>query len=127
MTMAFNGRNTLDLVRSLALGIGAAASLGSLAFTLQAGQHNSSLTLILLFSAWVLSPFLALLISCVLSRKWSSRARISLYILIIGISIASLLYYGRLLSMSETKPAFVFLMIPLISWIIMISSYAFLR
>ena len=127
MTKDLDGSNKLDLVRSLALGIGTAGALGSLAFSLQAGRNNGSWMLDLLFSAWVLSPFFILIISCMLSRRWLSRARISLYIFTMGISVVSLLFYGRLLSFSEARPAYVFLVIPFISWIIVLPSYVFLR
>jgi hypothetical protein len=127
MTNELNGRNKLDLFGSLALGIATAGALGSLAFTLQAGSHNSSVVLDTLFSGWVLSPFVVLIIFCILSRRMPSKKRVSLYFLIMGISIVSLLFYGRLLSFSEAKPAFIFLVFPLISWIIILPSYAFLR
>ena len=127
MTKELNIRNKLDLVRSLALGIGTAGALGSLALTLQAGRHNDSVILDLLFSAWVLSPFIILIILCVFSRRWPSRARLSLYIFMMGIPVVSLLFYGRLLSFSEARSAYVFLMIPLLSWIIILPSYLFLR
>ena len=127
MTKESDIRNKLDLVRSLALGIGTAGALGSLALTLQAGRHNDSVILDLLFSAWVLSPIIILIILCVLSRRWPSRARLSLYIFTMGIPVVSLLFYGRLLSLSEAMPAYVFLVIPLFSWIIILPSYLFLR
>jgi membrane-associated HD superfamily phosphohydrolase len=127
MTHELDGRNKLDLFGSLALGIATAGALGSLALTLQAGRHNGSAILDTLFSGWVLSPFILLIIFCVLSRRMPPKKRVSLYILIMGISIVSLLFYGRLLTFSETKPAFIFLVFPLISWIIILPSYAFLR
>jgi len=127
MAKELNIRNKLDLVRSLALGIGTAGALGSLALTLQTGRHYDSVILDLLFSTWVLSPFIILIILCVLSRRWPSRARLSLYIFTMGIPVVSLLFYGRLLSFSEAMPAYVFLVIPLLSWIIILPSYLFLR
>jgi hypothetical protein len=127
MTEELNYRNKLDLVRSLALGVSTAGALGSFALTLQAGAHNGSVILTLLFLVWVLSPFIVLIISCVLSKQWTSRARISLYILMMIIPIATLLFYGGLLSFSGVKPAFVFLVIPFISWIFMLTTHAFLR
>jgi hypothetical protein len=127
MTEELNGRNILDLVRSLALGVSTAGALGSFAFTLQLGAHNGSVILNLLFSVWVLSPFIVLIISCLLSKRWPSRGRISLYTLMMVISIVTLLFYGGLLSFTGVKPAFVFLAIPLISWIVMLTIHAFLR
>src|SRR5579863_1654226 len=126
MTEELDDRNKLDLVRSLALGVSSAGALGSFALTLQVGAHNDSVVLTLLFLLWVLSPFIVLIISCVLSKKWAYRARISLYMLTMMISFVTLLFYGGLLSFSGVKPAFVFLVIPFISWILMLATRAFL-
>ena len=73
MTEEIYDRNKPGLVRSLALGVATAGALGSLAFTLQAGGHNVSVILMLLFSVWVLSPFILLIIFCMRSGSWSSR------------------------------------------------------
>ena len=127
MTEEIYERNKPGLVRSLALGVATAGALGSLAFTLQAGGHNVSVILILLFSVWVLSPFILLIIFCLRSGNWSARARISLYMIMMMISLISLLFYGGLIFFSGAKPAFVFLVIPLISWIISLTVYAILR
>ena len=127
MTEEIYDRNNTGLVRSLALGVATAGALGSLAFTLQAGGHNVSVILVLLFSVWVLSPYILLIIFCVRSGNWSARARISLYVIMILISLISLLFYGGLIFFSGAKPAFVFLVIPLISWIVCLTVYSFLR
>ena len=127
MTEEIYDRNKTGLVRSLALGVATAGALGSLAFTLQAGGNNVSVILVLLFSVWVLSPYILLIIFCVRSGNWSARARISLYVIMILISLISLLFYGGLIFFSGAKPAFVFLVIPLISWIVCLIVYSFLR
>src|SRR6476660_8927388 len=127
MTEELNYGNKLDLVRSLALGISTAGALGSFAMTLQAGEHDGSVILTLLFLVWVLSPFIVLIISCVHSKRWPTRARISLYTLMIITSLFTLLFYGRLLSFSGVRLAFVFLVIPFITWILMLMTHVFLR
>ncbi len=127
MTEEIYDRNKTGLVRSLALGVATAGALGSLAFTLQAGGHNVSVILVLLFSVWVLSPYILLIIFCVRSGNWSARARISLYVIMILMSLISLLFYGGLIFFFGAKPAFVFLVIPLISWIVCLIVYSFLR
>jgi hypothetical protein len=125
MTEESNDRNKLDLMRSLALGVSTAGALGSFALTLQAGAKNGPAILTVLFLVWVLSPFIVLIISCMLSKRWSFRTRISLYFLMLMISFATLLTYGRLLSFSGVRPAFVFLVIPFISWILILTTHAF--
>jgi hypothetical protein len=127
MTEEIYERNKPGLVRSLALGVATAGALGSLAFTLQAGGQNVSVIRMLLFSVWVLSPFILLIIFCMRSGSWSSRSRISLYVIMMMISLISLLFYGGLLFFSGAKPAFVFQVIPLTSWIISLTVYTYLR
>jgi len=126
MAEELNSRNKLDLLRSLCLGITTAAALGSWAFTLQAGLHNGSAILNLLFSVWILSPFIVLMIAGVMSKRWPTNARISLYILMMVISLFTLLFYGGLLSFSDVRLAAVFLVIPFFSWILMLTALAFL-
>lgn len=95
-------------------------AIDSLAFTLRAGHNNKSVLLILLFAIWVLSPFIALIVANVFSSRWSVPARRTLYCLVIFLTIVSLIGYSGVLSPTGTKTAFVFLVIPLLSWIIMV-------
>ena len=127
MTEEISNRYKLDLIRSLALGVSTSAAIGSLALMLQTGNHSGSMILILLFSVWVLSPFILLVAFCLLSRRWPSRVRVPLYTLTVTISVLTLLFYGERLSFSGVRPAFVFLVIPFISWIVMLTAYTFLR
>src|ERR1700709_2699298 len=96
--------NKLDLARSLALGVSLAGALASLLLTLQTGRKGSAL-LVILFSVWVLSPFIGLIIAGLLSRSWFPRTRIMLYILMLIIPAISLLLYGRLRSFTNVKNA----------------------
>jgi hypothetical protein len=95
-------------------------AVGSLVLTFHAGRKNNSVLLPLLFAVWVISPYIAFLMSDIISRNWSIFARIGLYCLIIVLSVCSLLCYGGILSPPGVKPAFVFLIVPLISWILLV-------
>ena len=107
--------NHFSLRRIIALiGIlcGAAGSMG---FMLYAGRNNKSVLLILLFVAWVLFPFVVLLGAELISKSWSNLARLTLDILTIVLSIGSLVSYSGVLLPSGTKTAFIFLVFPLFS------------
>ena len=109
---------TLSLVRTVALVVVLAGVVGSISLVLYKGRNNESVLLIALFVAWVLSPFIAFLIADKVSKRWTDFTRKTLYILMLALSILSLLSYGGVLSPAGTKTAFVFLVVPLISWVL---------
>jgi glucose-6-phosphate-specific signal transduction histidine kinase len=117
----------IRLLRSFSLGILFAGALASLAFTLQAGQNNKSFLLIFLFAIWTLSPFCFLIAASLISRFWQDRYKLTLYISVILITALSLLAYSRIFSLPGSKPAFVFLITPLLSWIFSAMIYFPLR
>ena len=112
---------TYSLLRTIALIILVAAAIGSLVMVIRAGRHNRSALLPILFIFWVLSPFAALLIADRISRPWSSLTRVMVYWLMLIISAGSLLSYSGLLSPPGMKAAFLFLITPLLSWLLIAS------
>jgi hypothetical protein len=110
----------IRFLRSMALVCILTGAVGSLVLTFHTGRKNNSVLLPLLFAVWVLSPFIAFLISDIISRRWSILSRAGLYCLIIVFTVCSLLCYGGLLSPPGVKPAFVFLIVPLISWVLLV-------
>lgn len=110
---------TLNIFRLLALTAGLVGALGSLGFVLYTGRNNNSVLLVALFVIWVLSPFIALFVANLVSMRWPAFTRVMLYCLIIFLSVGSMVFYSGALRPSGTKPAFVFLVVPLLSWIIM--------
>jgi hypothetical protein len=95
---------------------GAGASVG---FTIYTGRDNSSFLLILLFVGWVLAPFIAFLLVNVVATRWSVLKRLTLHSLMLLVTIGSLVMYSGLWSVPDAKPAFVFLIVPLLSWFFM--------
>ncbi len=108
----------LPKLRALALAAVAAGAGGSIGLTLYTGRNNHSVLLILLFAAWVLSPFIALLVANLASKHWQALTRMSLYILTLGLAIVSPVAYSGAWSPPGTKPAFMFLVFPLLSWLL---------
>jgi hypothetical protein len=91
---------------------------GSLSLMLLTGRNNDSVLLLVLFVTWVLSPFIALLVAIVVSKRWSVLTRVTLYSLMFVLTPGSLVSYSGTLSPPGAKPAFVFLVVPLISWLL---------
>ncbi|HTB26901.1 MAG TPA: hypothetical protein VK711_16125 [Puia sp.] len=117
----------LSVLRTVATFVVVAGTIGSVYFTLHAGRNNHSILLPLLFVIWVLSPFIILLIANVISKRWMVHARMLLYILMLIITIGSLVSYSGVLTPSGTKPAAVFLFVPLISWIFISTTYLIIK
>jgi hypothetical protein len=113
----------LNLFRVMALGISVAGALGSLDLTLKAGQNNKSFLLVALFVAWVESSFIGCMAANIASKYWSFLARVTLYILMVFLTLVSLVVYSGIFSSPRVKPAAVFLIVPLLSWILIVGVY----
>lgn len=118
------GTSTLRTIAMAVLYVGGAASLF---LTVYNGRHNSAVILIVLFAGWVLSPFLALLVADARARGWSPQTQRLIYWLILMITPLSLIFYSHLVEPAGVKPAFVFLIIPLASWVVMAISFLTIR
>ena len=109
-----------NLLRMAALVITFAGAVGSLCFMFNAGREQRSVLLLVLFTAWVLSPFVGLFVATMISKGWTVRTRALLYCLMIVVTLGSLVVYSGALSSPETKPAFVFLVVPVASWFLVV-------
>ena len=107
----------LRTIALIAILFGAVASLY---FVFNAGRNNNSILLRALFAVWTLSPFIAFLLAYAISRRWPYLKRITLYWLMLVVTFGSLVCYSGAFNTSKTKPAFIFLIVPLISWLLMI-------
>ena len=109
-----------NLLRIIALIVLFAGAIGSVVLMFNAGRDQKSILLIVLFTGWVLSPFIGLFIADMISKNWLSKTRLTIHLLIIFITVASLIFYSGALNVSGTKPAFKFLVAPLISWFLIL-------
>jgi len=92
---------------------------GSVGLMLYVGRHNDSRLLLVLFAIWVLSPFMALLFAHVVSKRWSVLTRATLYGVMLVLTFGSLAIYGDVaLGPPRAKTAFVFVVVPPASWLL---------
>ena len=113
-------KQSLRLFRAVALIAALAGAVGSVAFTLRAGHRNPSRVLIGLFMIWVLSPFVGLALANLFSKSWSVLTRATLYSVTLLLSLISLAFYGEVaLGPPRAKTAFLFLVVPPGSWLLM--------
>ena len=110
----------LGLLRAVALIALVVGATGSLGFMLRAGQHTPRLLLVL-FTIWVLSPFVALLWANMVSKRWSVVTRATLYCVTLVVTLGSLVIYGELVVLKPpgSPNAFLFVAVPPASWAFM--------
>jgi len=112
-------RGFLGLLRAAALIAVLAGAAGSLGLMLHAGRRNDSRILLVLFTIWVLSPFVALVLAHVVSKRWSVLTRATLHSVMLVLTLASLAIYGDVaLGPPRAKTAFVFVVVPPASWLL---------
>jgi len=71
-----------------------------------------------MFAVWVLSPYIALWVFYLKSAGWPALPARGIYILIYAVTVASLIGYSGLIHLPGNKPAFLFLVTPLVSWLL---------
>jgi hypothetical protein len=69
----------LKTLRAVALVGLVAGAVGSVGLMLYAGRRNNSIILLGLFTLWVLSPFMVLMLTHAFSKRWSVQTRATLY------------------------------------------------
>lgn len=109
----------LGLLHAVALTAVVAGAGGSVGLMLWVGHRNPSRLLPVLFAIWVLAPFMALLLADMVSKRWSVITRATLYGVMLILTLGSLAFYGDVVWRPRPQPAFVFLVVPLGSWLLM--------
>ena len=113
------GGGFLALLHAVALTAAVAGAGGSVGLMLWVGHRNPSRILLVLFAVWVLSPFMALLLANMVSKRWSVLTRATLYGVMLILTLSSLAFYGDVVWRPRPQPAFVFLVVPVGSWLLM--------
>ena len=107
------------LLHAVALTALVTGALGSIGLMFWVGHRNPSRVLLVLFTIWDLSPFMALLLADMISKRWSVITRATLHIVMLVIALSSLALYGNVVLRPRSQPAFMFLVVPLGSWVLM--------
>ena len=111
--------------RSVALAAVVLGAAGSVGLMLRVGHRNPSVLLMVLFTIWVLSPFVGCVVADSLSIRWSAATRATLHGVMLLLTAASLAIYGRIaFGAPVPRPAFAFLVVPLGSWLLMAAAVA---
>ena len=106
-------------LRAAALIAVLAGAVASAGLTVYVGRGGRSYFLMGLFVLWVLSPFVALAVATVVSRSWPAATRATLYGAMLVVPLISLAFYADVaFGPPRPQPAFVFLVVPLGSWLL---------
>lgn len=105
----------LHIVALTAVVAGAGGAVGLMFWV---GHRNPSRVLLLLFVIWDLSPFVALLLADMVSKRWSVITRATLHVVMLVVALSSLSLYGDVVLRPRPQPAFMFLVVPLGSWLL---------
>jgi len=97
-----------------------AGAVGSMALMLRAGARQRSGALILLFSVWVLAPFIALAQADRRASRMPPRMRGALYGAMFGVTAVSLTVYGFHAVRGVMKAGFVYLFGPAMCWLLIV-------
>jgi hypothetical protein len=98
--------------------------LGSVALMLMSGLRPP-VFIIILFIAWVLSPFVVLSVGVILASRWSTKTRGTLYWLTRLITVSSLaIYIYVLVKPLQSQPAFPYVAVPIGSGVIILAILA---
>jgi len=99
---------SFGLLRAAALVALVVGAMGSLGFMFRAGQHTPRLLLIL-FTIWVLFPFVILFWMNTISKRWSVLTRVTLYCVMLIVALGSLAMYGQWINVRPAGSANAFL------------------
>src|SRR3954467_11078621 len=92
----------INFLRTIAIALAVVAAAGSLHFMFNVGCNQKSVLLIVLFTGWVLSPFVGLLIANKIYNRWTASAYASLDWLMIILAIGSLVVYSGAFNTPQT-------------------------
>ena len=109
----------LNVLHAVALTAVLAGAVGSVGLMYWVGHRNPSRVLLTLFLIWDLSPFIALLMADMVLKRWSVITRVTLHIVMLVLALSSLALYGDVVLRPRPQPAFLFLVVPLGSWLLM--------
>ncbi|HRI80033.1 MAG TPA: hypothetical protein PLR06_10905 [Cyclobacteriaceae bacterium] len=103
------------------------AAVASLRVMYSVGSDQESILLIVLFTGWVISAFIALLILNLVLGRLKFKLQIVVHILTVVINITAVLLYNGLFNLPDMKPAAIFLIVPFGMWVILLVSFLLLR
>jgi hypothetical protein len=96
------------------------AAIGSLVAMFIVGHRQRSIILMVVFAAWVLSPYVALALLDARSRTWGESTRSMLQSGTLLIALGALATYAYVVVRPvASQPASTFIIVPFVSWVVL--------
>jgi hypothetical protein len=119
-----NKNGLIKLLQIIAPFIIALGAIGSVVLVSLAGRHSSQFILQLLFDIWVFSPFGIMILIKKTSKSWPTNTQSILNCMTLFITVVSLIIYTIVnIRLPSTHLAFPFVIVPLLSWLIILIVY----
>jgi hypothetical protein len=96
-----------------------AAAVASLVFMFRMGGRNPSALLVVLFTGWVASPFLGACGLTLAEKGLSAGGQVGFTVVSLVVAAGALAFYSGAITVVGARPAFVYLMVPLASWVLL--------
>jgi len=109
----------MQTLRNVALASVVVGAIVSFGLMLHVGEYRLN-GLMLLFAVWDLSPFVGLFVAAILSKQWPILMRAAVHAVMLVVALNSVVVYGRVALTHPAQPAFAFLVVPLVSWVLLI-------
>lgn len=111
-------QNEMDKLRMTTLAVAVISGISSVSLMLLSGLRPPSF-LIVLFIGWVLAPFAGLVLGILISPRWKSALRNTIYVVTYVLATCSLAIYGFVLAKPlSSQPAFPYVAVPIGSWLL---------
>jgi hypothetical protein len=91
---------------------------GSVSLMARTGRHQKSIVLILMFTAWVLSPFVGLAVANAMRGRWAAPVHMAIYGAMLGVSFISLSVYTLNTLFTRSQPAAAYVLVPAACWVL---------
>lgn len=110
--------DSLAALRSAGLGALIAGAIATMALMLYAGGPNRPMVLVPLFAVWDISPYVMLWLLHRLSVRWARTPRLTLYWVMIAVTVGSLGYYiYDVAHPRQAQAAFPYVVVPPVAWV----------
>ena len=103
-----------NVLRKTALTVSVAGAVGSLYLLFKAGSNTPGFLLVL-FVGWILIPYAASFVLYAIAERWNDAVQATLHVLMMILPIGSVICYSGLFNYSGMKPAFMFVLVPVLS------------
>lgn len=101
------------VLQLIALLVLLADAITSLTLMFMVGRRNESRILMLLFTLWVLAPYVALTMANLVSQRWAANTQAALHIMMLIVSVGTAAIYAVVaMGPPRPQPAFWFLIVP---------------